>query len=363
VLWVIKGLGPGGAERLLVSIAQAADPSIVSFEAAYVLPYKQHLVAELEAAGVTTHLLGERRGLADPRWLLRLRRLLRKGFDVVHVHSPSVATPVRLLVRTCRHRPALVATDHNLWSSYGRVTRAANAMSLALDDAHLAVSDEVRDSMSPRAAAHTRVIVHGVPVAALHGRSSERAAQREKLGLADDQIAVMTVANLRWTKDYPTLFQAARDVAERRPQVQFFAAGQGPLADALAADVERLGLGGRFRMLGFVADTAGLLSASDLFVLSSRVEGLPIALLEAMALERPVIATAVGAVPSVITSGVEGRLVPPGQPAAIAAAIDDLVCDPTGRAAMGRAAYERVQSYDISNAVQTLESLYVELTR
>ena len=361
VLWVIKGLGPGGAERLLVTVAHAADRDAVSYEVAFVLPWKNHLVASLAESGVVCHLIGGRRGLADPRWLLRLRRLLRRDFDIVHVHSPAVAAAVRPIVRSMRRRPALVMTEHNLWSSFGRVTRAANRASLALDDLHLAVSEEVRDSMSVRARAQTRVVVHGVPVEALHARRAERAMQRAAHGLLDDDIVVSTVANMRWTKDYPTLLRAAVAVTAQHPNVRFLAAGQGPLEEEMRAMATTLGLGERFRILGYVEDTAALLSASDVFVLASLVEGLPIALLEAMAIGLPVVATAVGGTPKVVTDGVEGRLVPSGQPEALAAAIGGVTSDAGLRASMGAAAVRRVRDFDIERAARHLESLYAEI--
>ena len=361
VLWVIKGLGPGGAERLLVSVARAADHEAVTYEVAYVLPWKDHLVGELDAAGVPSHLLGGKRGLADPRWVWRLRRLLRRDYDVVHVHSPAVAAAVRPVVRAMRHRPALVATEHNLWSSFGRITRATNRATLPLDDLHLAVSDDVRDSMSAGARARTRVVVHGVPVDDLAARRTERNQQRAALGLADDDVVVTTVANMRWNKDYPTLLRAAVLVTESHPNVRFLAAGQGPLEAETRAEVERLGLGDRFRVLGYVDDAAAVLSASDVFVLASRVEGLPIAVLEAMALGLPVVATAVGGTPRAVTDGVQGRLVPSGAPDQLAAALRELVDDPDRRRAMGTAATDRAREFDIERAARQLESLYAEI--
>src|SRR5207302_1361596 len=100
-------------------------------------------------------------------------------------------------------------------------------------------------------------------------------------------------------------------------------------------EVASLGLGDRFRVLGYVDDAAAVLSASDVFVLASQVEGLPIALLEAMAMGLPVVATSVGGTPQVVTQGVEGLLVPSGSPDALAAAIGDLAGDAAGRASMG----------------------------
>ncbi|MEM8905253.1 MAG: glycosyltransferase, partial [Actinomycetota bacterium] len=114
MLWATKGLGPGGAERLLVSAAQRHDRDRFDLEVVYVLPWKDHLVAELEALDVPVHRLGDhRRG--DPRWILRLARLLRRGrYDVVHLHSPVLAVAVRLLLLASRDGRVTVSTQHNL---------------------------------------------------------------------------------------------------------------------------------------------------------------------------------------------------------------------------------------------------------
>ncbi len=362
VLWIIKGLGPGGAERLLVSIARASDRAKVSYEAAYVLPWKDHLVAELTDSGVPCHLIGGRRGLADARWVARARRLAR-GADVVCMHSPAIASAMRPVVRTMSRRPALVSIDHNAWTSYGRVTRLLNRATIGLDDAHLAVSEEVRASMSARARRHTRVVVHGVPVDAIEGRRHEREERRAALGLRPDEIVVTTVANLRRTKDYPTLFRAAAEVVARDPRAVFLAAGQGPLEAVLREELAQLGLGDRFRMLGYVDDAIGLLSASDLFVLASQVEGLPIAVLEAMALGLPVVATAVGGTPTAVDDAVTGRLVPAGDPGALAAAIRGLIDDEPARRAFGATGAARARDFDIARAARELESIYENVRR
>ncbi len=112
VLWLIKGLGPGGAERLLLSHAQRADRDRFDYGAAYVLPAKDHLVAELDALDVPCELLS-----ADGNWARRLRhRLVEAPVDIVHVHSPRLAVTARLLTRTLgRARPAVMYTEHNVW--------------------------------------------------------------------------------------------------------------------------------------------------------------------------------------------------------------------------------------------------------
>src|SRR5690349_10902408 len=102
VLWLIKGLGPGGAEQLLLSHARVGDHSAFSYTAAFVVPWKDHMVGRLAEAGVRARCIGRghRGGLV---WPWRVLRLVRSGeFDVVHAHSPLLAVPARLSARTLR---------------------------------------------------------------------------------------------------------------------------------------------------------------------------------------------------------------------------------------------------------------------
>lgn len=360
MLWLTKGLGPGGAERLLLSFAQNADHDRFELHAAYLLPWKDHLVADLEAAGVAIHCLNSSKPW-DVRWWFRLRRLVtRAGIDVVHLHSPLVAAQARLVLRTLprRRRPKTVTTEHNMWSSHQRATRLLNERTIGLDDHVFAVSDQVRDSMSPRIRDRVEVLIHGVDVDAIAARRSERAAARAQHGLTHDDVAVVTVANLRTNKDYPNLLHAARRLVDDGVPVTFLAVGQGPLDHELAAVKDGLGLGDRFRFLGYQADPIGVLAAGDVFCLPSQYEGLPIALLEALAIGLPVVSTAVGGVPTVITDGVEGRLVPSGDPAALADAIAE-VSDPDLRRRLADAAARRSTDFSIIHAVERQQDLYM----
>lgn len=360
VLHVIKGLGPGGAERLLVSLA-ASRSSDVDFDVAYLLPHKDHLVSELRAAGARVHLIGGSRGIADPSWLLRLRRVARRRRpDVVHLHSPAVAAGAIPLLRALRRRPVIVTTEHNLWPSFGGITRRANALVLPLADARLAVSEEVRSSMVGRHRDRTRVVVQGIPVAALSARRVERAAARAALGLRDEDVLVATVANFREKKDYPTLLEAAAACAGSAG-LRFVSIGQGPLEDEMHALHRRLGLGDRFRFLGYQADVPATVVAADVFALTSRHEGLPIALLEAMALGVPPVVTSVGGIPEVVTDGIDGIVLPPGDPIRFATAFQQLAGDSHRRAEIGAAAATRAEDFDIARTQLELEAIYRQL--
>jgi glycosyltransferase involved in cell wall biosynthesis len=364
VLWLIKGLGAGGAEQLLVSMAGARDRAIAEVEVAYLLPWKDALVPALAEAGVSVTCLGvtnER----DPRWAFELRRLMaERQYDVVHVHSPYVAGVARVVARSFapRRRPRVVTTEHNAGATFALPTRVLNAATSPLDDATLAVSQEVRDSMAAWRRRRTEVVVHGVDIAAVREAAGARTEIRAELGLEPTEIVIGTIANYREQKDYPTLLAAAADVIERGLPVRFVAVGQGPLHDEIHARHEALGLGDRFLLLGHRADAIRVLAACDVFCLASQWEGLPVALMEALVLGLPVVATAVGGVAEAVRDGREGLLVAPGQPRALADALARVVTDESLRASLGRAAWERGASFDITRAARRTENIYREIT-
>ena len=364
VLWLTKGLGLGGAERLLTLTAARIDPSRFVVEVAYLLPWKDAFVPELEGSGVATVCLGSRDG-ADPRWPLRLRRLLReREYEIVHTHSPVSAAAVRMLARA----PArLIHTEHNMWNRYRRPTYVANALTYPRNDAVIAVSDGVAESIRhprwvPGEYPPVETLLHGVePGSAPRGHEARVAARRE-LGI-DETVPLMgNVANLTPKKDHAGLLAAFELIRQRIPDAVLLLIGSGPLEAELKAEVRSRSLAGGVRFLGSRGDVPALLPALDVFVLSSRFEGLPISLLEAMAAEVVCVTTRVGGIPEAITDGVEGRLVPPSDPPALADALVEVLSDPERRAALASMGRQRVVAeFSIGRAVERTEELYTQL--
>jgi len=361
VLWLAKGLGQGGMERLLVAHARFSDKARFDYRAAHLVDRPHSVVDELRALGVPVDRLGSGSSV-DPRWLADLVRTVRRErIDVVHTHSPLPAALSRPLLRTLPHRPRLVYTEHNSWDCYGTTTRLANRVTYALDDARLAVSDPARDSASPRLRRRTLTLVHGIDTAAVSAHHGDRTVARRELGIADGTVVVGVVANLRPEKAYPTLLRAASAVLDARPETVFLSVGQGPLQTELEQEHERLGLGDAFRFLGYRDDVLSVMAAFDVFTLSSDQEGLPVALMEASALGLPVVATAVGGVPSVVTEGVNGLLVAPGDPQALAHALARVVASPELRARLARGSAEAASRFDARAAVRRIEETYLEV--
>lgn len=363
VLWLIKGLGPGGAEHLLTHAARVRDRRAFQHEVAYLLPWKQAMVGSLEDAGLPVHCLDGGREW-DFRWMVKLRSLLmRRPFDVVHVHSPYVAAFARLVVRTLprRTRPKLLSTEHVPWSGYVAMTRFLNALTFRLDSAHLAVSHAVHDSIPRLFRQDVEVVVHGIELNRVRNEAKNRNRSRTKLDIRPEEVLVGTVANFRAQKGYHDLLVAADRVIGSGLPVRFLAVGQGPLETEIRALHHSLGLSDRFLLLGYHENPARILAACDLFVLASLYEGLPLAMMEALALGLPVVGTRVPGIKEGITDGVEGVLVPASRPDLLAAEIERLVRDPRKRARMADAARARATEFDISRAVRRTEAIYQEL--
>lgn len=204
----------------------------------------------------------------------------------------------------------------------------------------IAVSEEVkrRYVAELRVPARTLVVVPNairVPPAA----PVRNVALRAELVGGRPDFVVLTPARLHPQKGHTYLLQAAAQV----PGVTFVLAGDGPLRAELEAEARDLGVAGRCVFLGQRADVPALLATADLFVLPSLFEGLPVSVLEAMAAERPVVATAIGGTDEAITTEESGLLVPPRDPAALASAIRRLQADPAFARQLGVAARARVE--------------------
>ena len=367
VLLLIKGLGLGGAERLLVDVMATRDRERIDYEVAYVLSAQDALAPAMKATGVLVHDLGGSAS-ADLRWTAALRSLLvERRFDVLHAHLPYTAAIGRLVALTLlpKHRPVLVYTEHSLWNKAAVVTKALNRATVGMDRALIVVSTAARDALPSALRSRARVVVHGVDrarfAALIEDRADLRRAVRAELAVADDEVLALTVANLRSEKGYDVLIEAARLAVAAGAPVRFVSVGRGQLDDELAAQAEAPGLAGHIQFLGTRTDTPRLMAGADIFVLPSHQEGLPVALMEAMSAGLPVVATIVGGVPDVVTNDVEGLLVPPGRPDLLAEAVVRVVDDPALRSRLAASSLARSELFDVKSATRAIEAVYGEL--
>jgi glycosyltransferase involved in cell wall biosynthesis len=184
---------------------------------------------------------------------------------------------------------------------------------------------------------------------------------RAELGVDDGTVLVGTVANYHPKKDWANLLHAARLLADRKLPVHFCAVGQGPLEAEVEALHRELDLGSVVTLTGYRPDAVRLMAGCDIFVLGSKWEGLPVALMEASALGLPIVATRVGGIPDAFHDGVDAVLIDPGSPEQLADAIEDLVDRPELRTELGAAASARAGDFGVTRAVARLETIYREV--
>jgi glycosyltransferase involved in cell wall biosynthesis len=315
-----------------------------------------------------THLALLRRELRpadDVRALWELRRLMRERRpQIVHTHMAKAGALGRLATRRTGV-PVVIHTFHgHVLEGYfpGWKSRAflATERGLArISDALVAVSPAIRDELLDLGIGRPdqwRVIPVGLDLHDLLTLDVDRVRARQALGLPQTGSVVGIVGRLVPIKDHVTFLDAAARIAHDRSDVTFVVVGGGELRSELEVRARHL-LGDRCRFLGWVMDLTTLYAALDLVVLASRNEGTPVALIEAGAAGKPVVATRVGGVADVVQDGKTGLLVPPGDPAAVAAGISALLDDPARARALGEAARGE------ANARFTIERLADDLTR
>lgn len=354
VLILIKGLGIGGAEKLISEGARFWARDEFEYSVAYVLPWKDQLVGDLEELGIDVDMIGSSRGLT-PATLSRLRALVRrKGIDLVHAHLPTMGIVARLASPV-----PVVYTEHNMADSYRPLTRFANRLTYGRNRAVMAVSGAVAGSVSTWPGQPVTVIPNGV---AVQVQPEVASAAREELGIASDAPLVAHVGNIRPGKGHDMLIDAAVVLLRSQPDVTIVSIG----GEKYPGDLERVraraaeaGLEGSLRFLGRRSDALAFVAAADVFVNPSSVEGLPVAILEAMALSRPVVATAAGGVPGIVKDGETGILVEPGDPDALADGLRRLLSDRGLADRLAGAARDMVEKeYGLEPMVRATEDVY-----
>jgi glycosyltransferase involved in cell wall biosynthesis len=256
-------------------------------------------------------------------------------------------------------------TEHSLWHKTVTPVRILNRATIGLDKALVAVSPAAHDALPASLRAHATVVIHGVDFSktdALISREEEiRAEVRSELGVAAEEVLVLAVANLRAEKGYDVLLETARILADQDLPIRIAAVGRGPLQVELSERHRALGLRDRFTFLGQRDDVLRLMTGADVFVLASHHEGLPVALMEAMSVGLPVVATAVGGVPQFVAESEEGLLVAPGRPDLLADALVRICSDSELRRRLGEGARRKSTVFDVRSASAKIEDIYRRL--
>jgi glycosyltransferase involved in cell wall biosynthesis len=301
------------------------------------------------------------RGKVDPRTLLRIRRFLR-GEHVEILHTHGYKSNLYGLWASVGMEIGRVATCHN-WLGEDlkmRMYARLDKMFLRRFDRVIAVSDSIREQLSKvRMAPGKMVMIHNGIDLKRFECSAEARKVREELGIPEGCKVIGSVGRLSAEKGHCYLIQAAQELLSHDRNLFVLIIGDGPLRGALEKGVaEKRGLGSNILFTGTRRDIERIYSAMDVFVLPSLTEGLPMALLEAAAAGKAVVATRVGGIPTIIEHGRSGLLVKPGDAKGLAKAIQEILADPDMGRRMARNAYEAVKG---SFSAEMMADRYVEV--
>jgi glycosyltransferase involved in cell wall biosynthesis len=350
VAHVLSSLQIGGGERMALELAAGQlaagnDVMVVSLAP----PPDGPLAEVFRARGIDVQRVAKRPGF-DLTLPVRLTALFRRRrVGVVHTHNrqplifgaPAGKLAGAKVVHT-RHGPGR-GTRREQW-----LRRAAGT----LVDAYVAVSPELATlarELGDCADGKLKVIENGIDLGKFGGAAGERAAARAELGIPPDAWVVGSVGRLAREKDYPLLVRAAAPLLG--PAGRLLLVGDGGEAAAIRAEIDARGVTPFVSLAGVRHDIPRCLAAMDAFALSSRLEGLPLCALEAMAAGLPVVATAVGGLPGLIEDGVTGLLVPAGDEQALGRALATLRDDPPRARAMAERGQAHVRRLYASDAM------------
>lgn len=366
---VVNNLDCGGLEKVVLSLLgrlslEGIDTSLIClsgpgelFEAAHLRPDRCLILDKLPDLDLAEKL---RASLL----IMRIRRFLRdQGVDVVHAHNAAPLVYGGLAAHTLgRARPAVIYSEHNQIYRADAGARRHFRRYIRLADVAVAVSDALRRTLVEdlHVSPIVRVLHNGIdPTAMAHADGS---AIRRELAIRDGEFLVGTAAVLREQKGIPYLLEAARLVRAADPTVRFVIAGDGPLRSELEKTADTLQLHDTVRFLGYRGDIPQIVAALDAFVLPSLWEGLPLALLEAMAAGKPIVATRVGGNVEIVDDPETGFLVPPRDPESLARAVLTLRRDAEARQRMQIRSREKfARHFDVTSMTQAHAALYREV--
>lgn len=392
---LVKSLGLGGAERLIVDALPYLDRERFSYHFAYVTPWKDALAPAIAEQGFEITCLGQRysasrrrshvpqaadytpaRSLSAlaflPPALMRLQQMMKHSeCDVVHADLPVAGILARIAGR--RLGVPVIYTEHNLQERYHPVTRWANRATYGWNEVVFAVSEEVAASIrrnglverklrSESVHPDVRTLPNGVPVEAIRQEARDLDDLRRELDLPEGSLVVGAVAVFRRQKRLLDWLAVAERVASMHENVLFLLAGEGPELPSVRTRIRELGLEQRVRLPGFRADGRRLMGLVDVYLMTSAYEGLPLAMLEAMALAKPVVSTRVGGVPEVVVPGKHGFLAPVGDIDLLAAQVNAILRNSAAAREMGQnGALEVEKRFHTRERVRIIQSTYCEL--
>lgn len=361
ILHVIKSLGRGGAEMLLPETLRVHDKEQFEFHYIYFLPWKDAMVGSiLEHGGRVTCIAASNNIVL----LLKSKAVSdyakAHGIDLIHAHLPWAGIASRFAGKLSGI--PVIYTEHNKQERYHIATRLANLFTLNWLTKVIAVSEDVEQSIRKHKSnlkASLITILNGVNTERFAPGQFQRNEIREKFNIPVTAPVIGTIAVFRFQKRLDLWIELAKKILEYQPETRFIIVGDGPLKDLLLAKQKELNLESNVHFAGTQTEVRPYLATFDLYMMTSVFEGLPIALLEAMASECAVVSTNAGGIKEVIRPGVDGLLCDINEPGRLVDFAKELLADPEKRNTLALQARQRVkEEFSMERMVKELEDVY-----
>ncbi|NIM03269.1 glycosyltransferase [bacterium] len=319
----------------------------------------QSLLAERAKAKGLEVLPVEMRGEWDLLAVCKLGKIIRKNsIRIVHLHSPHAHALGLLAAKSGGNCKVVLSRRVDFPIKKNILSR----LKYANVDRIIAISQRVKQVLMADGLAEEMVDVVYSGVDTDRFRKIKGDYLISELALNKHKLRIGNIAALAWHKDHRTLVEAARIVVDEFPEVIFLIAGEGPLRREIEILIRKLSLEEKVKLLGFRQDVPEILSLLDLFVMSSSWEGLGTSLLDALASRVPVVSTNVGGIPEIVKDGVNGILVPPGNPGALARAIISLIRNRALAEQMAEEGFQLVnKKFSVDRMVQDTKKIYRHL--
>ncbi|MFH2202040.1 MAG: glycosyltransferase [Elusimicrobiota bacterium] len=364
LLFVSTSSGLGGAEKTLFTLATLLDPKICEVAGIVTLKPKGEYARKLEAAGFPVYTL-DVQGRAGLKDLQKLAMIIHETKpDAVHAIMYQAIQLSRAVRKLGYAEFRLISSPRVNYRTRGGFSLMIDSYLKSADDLLIAECEASRKYLIERRGYpenRTTTIHNGVDIAGWPISKKERAKRRRELKLEDRDILLGAVGRLNEQKGHVYLLEAVAKLRASHP-VQCVILGQGPLRPRLEGMIRQLRLEGVVHLLGEQANIPAWLSALDIFVLPSLWEGLPNALLEAMALGLPAVATRVDGVPEAVSHEISGVLCQPKDAQALFVPLQDLIVDPEYRRRLGESAKMVVnEHFKLAAMLQKYEAAYQAL--
>ncbi|MEP0711395.1 glycosyltransferase [Algoriphagus sp.] len=368
VLHLIKSLGRGGAEKLIPETALVHDQEKFEFYCLYFYHQENNIVGELQRAGIHVELIPSG-NLSLFFQVSKVRKFIQTHeIDILHAHLPWAGIMARSVGN--KIKIPIVYTEHNTWERYNKLSYWGNRISFKKQDVAIAVSNEVALSMRLNSIwdpyrrgerMQLKVIQNGVNTEMFVRMPDVRCAMPE-LAIPKEAKVIGIVAVFRDQKRLWLWVEVALKVLERCPEAHFMLVGDGEWRGKIEDQIKKSGKSGNFHLVGVQKNVIPYLSMMDIYLSTSEFEGLPIAMLEAMSCEVPVVATSAGGIGEVIQQGVQGYLSAIDEWNKLSDYCCDLILNPELHDNMRKAARERViDQFSMKRMVRELEGVYGEV--